>query len=479
MKTPSFLRTTYLMRMGLVLTAIIITLAAGVSILVFQSPLSPLFVGGILVAILICLFILHKPFWALGAAIVIGFIQDELFRTSDIPIMGQYPGVFFITVAFLFWLYSTIVHHKKINWTITSLLLLGFIFWGSITLFWAEDVLMGRRTLVTFIIGFILVLLIFNEVDSEQTLNQLMTTLAIGGWIVVLASIWTVVSQGYIPGTRLQVLGLNENKLGVILLVTMPGVLWQTIGPDGRKNVAKFWMAATFLLLSIVIILMSGSRGSIISLVIMLVAWLIFKPTRLWGVIALSSMALMAIFASTLYLTTAERFAVTQGDTFLGGREAIWQASWNLILDHPWRGVGIGNGRQALVPYTLRLMTINGDVSVPSHNPIMQIWIETGLPGILLYLAVPTSAIWLFILRYSRYNLSENRKLPLYWALTFSMLAGFAISWFKGGGTESDFLYFLVLSLLLTPVALVLKEQDRKTRPAQQQLANSSTPYSD
>jgi len=63
-----------------------------------------------------------------------------------------------------------------------------------------------------------------------------------------------------------------------------------------------------------------------------------------WGRVGVLILVLAAVVAPVVFLTTLERFAGGSEGTLLGDRVALWKAAWLLIVDHPWKGVGIGNG---------------------------------------------------------------------------------------------------------------------------------------
>jgi putative inorganic carbon (HCO3(-)) transporter len=146
----------------------------------------------------------------------------------------------------------------------------------------------------------------------------------------------------------------------------------------------------------------------------------------------------------------------------LGGREALWQATTRLILDHPWGGVGIGNAPYAVMPYVRLLRSVLGHEAVAVHNPVLTIWAETGILGILLYLGVLGSAVGSFARQYRRHHRSGSRLLALYFAVVSSAFLGYMASWIKGGGMEHDHTFFLVVAFLLIPSGLDLERQGEK-----------------
>jgi len=282
----------------------------------------------------------------------------------------------------------------------------------------------------------------------------LMTTVAIGGWFTVLASVGTVLTKGYVSGDRLAVLGINENALGIAVLATLPGVLWLAANAESHRKARRVLFGLVFLLLAICVTAMSGSRGSIISFLVTLLVLVFWKTTRLWGVLGLLFLAFGAAFSPFLFSTTLERFAIVRGDTLLGGREAIWQAAVGFILDHPWGGAGIGNASYEIMPYLRQLRSTLGYARSSIHNPVLAVWADTGILGILLYLGTIISALWSFARQYHRYRESGLRFLTPYFALVSSVFLGYMASWIKGGGIEASFIHFLMLALLLVPARL-------------------------
>jgi hypothetical protein len=85
------------------------------------------------------------------------------------------------------------------------------------------------------------------------------------------------------------------------------------------------------------------------------------------------------------------------------------------------------------------------------------IWSETGILGLVLYLAVPFSAIVSFIGQYLKFRKQADPVLIPYFAFVGALFLGYMASWVKGGGMETDFIYFLVLALLLIPSCLQLE----------------------
>ena len=74
-------------------------------------------------------------------------------------------------------------------------------------------------------------------------------------------------------------------------------------------------------------------------------------------------------------------------------RLLIWRQSWELLRQSPWWGVGLGLYSLFWERYR---HPHDGSAGFFAHNDYLQLWIEVGLPGLILFLAVLAAAGWLF-----------------------------------------------------------------------------------
>lgn len=85
-------------------------------------------------------------------------------------------------------------------------------------------------------------------------------------------------------------------------------------------------------------------------------------------------------------------------------RFIIWRQSWEMLKASPWLGVGSGLFSLAWPPYR---HPDDSSAGYFVHNDYLQIWIELGLPGFVLVLAVLVSVIWMYL------RVSRNTALPV------------------------------------------------------------------
>jgi putative inorganic carbon (hco3(-)) transporter len=421
----------------------------GCSFLFISKPYAPVFlIAGIALSILIFMF-LRKPVWALYFAIFIVLIPASLIPSEINSLLNRAATL----IAFVVWAVDFISQKRKLTLTSSIGFMILFILWSTITFTWAVNKAESLTILQTYILRLVLFLfLIAHEIRTHADLKNLMNVLAISGVVLEVISILFIALQGYTPGTRLKVLDINENDLGLSLLITIPGIIWWAMRPTKWSQIIKSLLAGMFLIIAIGLIGLSGSRGGAISIGVTLLTLLFWKSTRKWGVITLLLIVIVFIITPGVFLTTIDRFIGVQGDTALGGREYLWPAAIQLIQDHLLTGVGIGNSPFQVIPYMIDngapWVSLSGE---PLHNPVLVILAETGFPGLILYLGVLISAIASFTLSFLYVRKKGLTYISPYFELVSSMIIGFLTSWIKGGGAETSFGYFFVLSLLIIP----------------------------
>jgi O-antigen ligase len=437
---------------GVILLAVVSAGVAGISNLLNISSFAPLIVFGFLIAITAFLIWIKKPVFALYATLFCVFLPIGIIPT----IFNSYLNRIMTLVSLGVWLIYELKQRRTVVLSSTIILMGVFLIWSFASLSWADKLSPAAVELQTYTLRLILFLfLITNEIRTKKNLNGLMNIMVLCGWTLILAGVGTILTGGYTPGTRLKILGMNENSVGILTLLTLPCVLWQTVQPSKHFRALKKWLGVIFLISTIVLAALSGSRGSAISLVVTLAAFLFLKPTRQWGKLGLIILVIGVIATPFIFSITLQRFTDdAAGYTVLGGREALWEAAWNLIRVHPWFGVGIGNAPFSIKPYLVLLKSIGSRESVSIHNPLLTVWAETGIPGIVFFLSFLVSAVWSFLRQYLLHRKLGKTDLDLYFALMGSLFVGFMASWIKGGGMETSFAYFLMLAYLIIPASL-------------------------
>jgi putative inorganic carbon (HCO3(-)) transporter len=434
----------------ILLLAFLGAFAAGFAILVIPSSYAPIFVAAIFAAGVFCYLCFLRPVIPLYIALFFALIPAGMIQPESLHSLAN-RGLSVLALAA--WFFGVIIKKEKIKFTLTSILAIVFLLWALTSILWSSYITEAFQQMQVYLLRFIIFLLLIpNEIRTRTRLNGLMTVIAMDGLTILLVSLWILITQGYSPGVRFTIFKVNENVVGVAAMITLIGVLWQAVHPRKHKRFWKF-LAGFYLLFAIGITAISGSRGSTISLMVTVVAFFFWKSTRQWTYLALILLMISVMILPGMFTTMVERFLLTQGDTLLNGREFTWLASWKVIENNPIFGVGIGGSRFAIIPYLSHLLSeqLNG---AAVHNPVLTLWVETGLVGLFIYLSIPVAAISSFVTQFQTTKKEKDEWMLPYFAIISSIAIGYLFSWYIGGGLQSDFSYFLILSFLIIPACL-------------------------
>ncbi|MBI4734125.1 MAG: O-antigen ligase family protein, partial [Rubrobacteridae bacterium] len=173
----------------------------------------------------------------------------------------------------------------------------------------------------------------------------------------------------------------------------------------------NFYAEYLVLMVPIGLALILGSRGlfrrfAMLIATLLLFAGLIMTYTRGSWLSAGVGIALMSVLTEAwLFWVFAGLFAValiaapgvanrvasildTSGGT-AGFRRRLWTIAFGIISEHPMLGVGIGNYYDVFTEYIFRHPELSvGWVIYGAHNSYLTIWAETGIFGILSFMAI-------------------------------------------------------------------------------------------
>jgi putative inorganic carbon (HCO3(-)) transporter len=209
---------------------------------------------------------------------------------------------------------------------------------------------------------------------------------------------------GGLPGAER---GIHPNELGGALLLFLP-VAVAAVGARERAAAWQTWASrAAALLLSLLlgaVLVLSQSRGAWIGAVAGLGAMLWVRWRRMRGVLALAGLvlALGLVYAGPQTAVQAAFASAGLGDAGnlastinLEGRLELWSRALYAIQDFPFTGCGLGTFRRVVqVLYPLFLIGPDADLG-HAHNVFLQVALDLGLPGLVAYLALVGTALWI------------------------------------------------------------------------------------
>ena len=235
----------------------------------------------------------------------------------------------------------------------------------------------------------------------------------VGTGIAALVALWTVdglvqASTGLSLGgpavaDRLSgIFGADNLKLGLVLATLSPFALL----PAAKRGVLPWLLVSGALG---VVILLAGARAAWISFGLALAV----TGLRHWGwkragIGLLAGGLLTVVVASTSDFLgprverTLEALQMEpEGVDFaLSGRLVLWQTTGRIILEHPLTGVGTDNFQRAYLAHSQgdQFTWLGGSGAFHAHQIVLEVLSETGLIGLLLWLAAVAIALraWRF-----------------------------------------------------------------------------------
>lgn len=228
----------------------------------------------------------------------------------------------------------------------------------------------------------------------------------VDAWVQALTG-WSL--GGHAEAERVSgIFGADDLKLGPTLAVLSPFALW-----TARKHAGLRGLLIAFVLL-LGPVLLAGSRAAwlMYALVALGFAWREAGSPLRFGMFCALGAVLLALGAGVAWKTSSRfqqrvdrTLLALHGtdqsvDTALSGRLDIWHASSRMIAAHPLNGVGVRGFRYAYPQYAPRddhfVVAEScgvGEGACHAHQLVLEILTETGVIGLLLWLAAVVFAL--------------------------------------------------------------------------------------
>ncbi len=231
--------------------------------------------------------------------------------------------------------------------------------------------------------------------------------------------------------------GFARNGVGGTLTFTIPMLAALFFARDVRawaplQYMNRFpYIVATALMLSLITLVLTQSRGAILGTAIGLLALAIWKERRLaWvtAIILIGAMGLIVVGQVVDPATFSGGHALVEfllrldaRDGTLASRMEVWQRGLMMVQDFPVTGIGIGTYNpiaHSLYPFFIAAP----DELVPhAHNNLLEVAIDLGIPGLMAYSALLTGLVLCVVRAYHAIGNEGARALIA--GLGFGMLA--------------------------------------------------------
>lgn len=276
------------------------------------------------------------------------------------------------------------------------LIIVGFALWTTLTIAWAARAGPAGTEAAYWWLAGLAFLVVLTTIKTPREAGVVASAFVIGSIVSVtiglvtgsLSSAVNEVSQTAVQG-RLTGGGGDPNQQAASFVAAM--FLIVGLFSLYRRRLARIGLLLAFVLLAVGFFA-TQSRGGLLALVVATVAAFCLAPrqrTRIVGLLVLLAGAGAVLLATTPGALT--RITNLGGGT--SGRSDLWRVAWQVFTGHPLFGVGAGNFVVIESHYVLQpgsISRIQYLTSAPHlvHNSYLQLLAETGLVGLIGYLAV-------------------------------------------------------------------------------------------
>lgn len=269
--------------------------------------------------------------------------------------------------------------------------LVAFVTWLGISAAWADDPAAAFSHWTRFALNAAVIPIVYTAVQTRDDLRVIVGAFVVGAGFTAVMALITPPDPAMMDNVaRLTSTIGDPNELAA----TLAAGFMLSIGLAATHKAGTVPKLALYGVGAVCVIaaILTVSRGGVIALG----AALAFSP-----LLARKKLraAVIVAFALTLIVTfilvlapdgTVERLTDRDGGS---GRTDIWKVAIRMIEAQPVAGVGIGNFKDASVGYVITPGSPIDNktlISQPSvaHNMYLEIWAETGLVGLLLFLGV-------------------------------------------------------------------------------------------
>jgi len=292
-------------------------------------------------------------------------------------------------------------------------LVLAFFLWFCSTYFWTIEPLETVARLRGYFQELMIVWLVWEFAESVSDLRALLRVFVAGSWVLAALTVANFASAEAIANAQVRFAAIGQDPNDVARFLDL-GFPLAALLLNSERHWGWRLLAAGYLPLGLLGVLLTASRGGFLAAVVALVGsgFLLAygHPKRVLA----GALALPALAAALWFIVPRESFErlATIPEQLQGGdlnqRLNIWTAGWHAFVRAPFFGTGAGSFVSAAGL---------GPIDT-AHNTALSIAVSGGLVALFLATAVVAAAIW---------SIAQTHG-PLKWAMAVALLVWFTTS---------------------------------------------------
>ena len=326
----------------------------------------------------------------------------------------------------------------------------GYLLWAGLTFLWAVDPQATSRRLITVGALWLLYLAASSFRLSRREFDWLVWLTILGGCAASAFSLYQyhAGASWYGSARATVVVGENEmnpNFFAIKLLLPLALALGQLFS---RRDLRERIALVAAIGLNSVAVLFTMSRGALLAVLVIFAVFLIRMRSSRQLILAVSLLAVLGLALPGGFFQRWSEAVSTGG----AGRTAIWAAGARVGLHYFWFGAGFGGFYAAFAAFAGYASQFYG-YNVDPHNTYLQIWVDTGLVGLLLFARI----VWLQ-LTFSKSG--KRTDSPILIACQAAAYGLFVVAFFDSLLAEKGFWLVLVFLVFAFQAANNLESAD-------------------
>lgn len=346
-------------------------------------------------------------------------------------------------------------------------LVVVFVLWMALTLIWAPVPDAAQETVVHLLIAALVYLLVTTFVTEPRHARWLAAAFVTGCALSIVAGLAT---SGLEPvgDSATSVQGRLQGGVGdpnYLAAAIVPAIMLAAALASRRgRPVLRLGLVAAIVILALGLAA-TQSRGGLISIAIVSVGALL-----LWRGRRLAVASMIVVFAVTAVVwfsaSPAAWERVTSADDGGSGRTDIWTVAWRIVDEHPAAGVGLSQFPVVSQDFLRQPGAIErGDLivnhGIKVHNVYLQLWVETGIVGLLLFLAVALRGIVAAFRAANRFErLGDTDTATLSRAAMLGLIGTLTASFFLSNVSDPRLWVLLALGPALLAMSRSIAQED-------------------
>jgi O-antigen ligase len=297
-----------------------------------------------------------------------------------------------------------------------------FVGWALLSVTWTSAIDSTIEKLPTIVRCLGLFWLLYEYGDSEERISALLQAFVLGAWVCIGGITHSLLSGQFMDDsefTRYVVSELDPNDLAAMLAVGLP-IAWHLALT--RKTTPLRWLNILYVPVSLIAVVLTGSRGGIMAMsaAFLMCMWG-FPTLTAWRKVGISLLVVILISGAIFIVpeTSWMRFS-TIPDEMTGGtlsyRTTLWTAGFQYVSENPFLGIGAGAFKHEVFA--------RGGFYRPlvAHSTFLGVLFELGTIGLVLFTIAVTS-----VFRWLRFIPLGDRRFYQFVFITW-VIAGLTLS---------------------------------------------------